>query len=555
MRGGSEIRVLTLCIIFSLPICSSFPQPNILLVTLDTTRADHLSCYGYEYKTTPNLDRLVEGAIVFTQARSVIPLTTPSHASIMTGLYPETHQVFVNNHPVDESFTMMAEIFKKEGYTTGAFVSVRLVDAPLGFYQGFDVFSGFPAPERSQNNPESEETVSPSSGRGLLERSGDKTVEAALSWFGQIEREQFFAWVHLYDPHLPYAPPEEYGSRFNRDYSSYLDQIRNPLHEKIGERKGNGKPLFFVHAFMGMLGLDQEFRIPRNVSPELAENMISAYDAEISFTDAQLARLFDFLREQGIYDDTIIVVLGDHGEILYEKEQYFGHHRFLYEGSLHVPLIMKFPELAAEKLDVPITTVDVLPTLLDAVGIENKVEMDGVSYWPLISRHEPVEVPVYQFYMTNTGERIYPQPDKNPGRLTMVIIQIRRAAGKAAFVLGRFWRSVQKLLSIQPKWKIERRFQKFAVSNDKWKLIRSAVLDEEKKKRAVRYELYNLVSDPQETRDLYGEEGSIGKQMQTVLEAFLKQKRVMKVLPGERQKTDKERQEEMKMLRSLGYIQ
>ena len=558
MRSTLKLAgISTALFIVFLRILEVQAEPNILLITLDTTRPDHLSFYGYEHETTPHLDRLADEAVVFTQARSVIPLTTPSHASIMTGLHPENHQVFVNNHPIDTSFTLMAEIFKKEGYTTGAFVSVRLVDAPLGFYQGFDFFSGLPASERVQNASKSEESVRQKSGRRRLERHADETVDAALKWLEEIEGEQFFAWIHLYDPHLPYAPPAEYGARFNPDYESYLDRIRNPVHERIKARQaeGEGKKVAFYSFFAEMLGIDQEYRVPRNVSPQLAESMIPAYDGEIAFVDAQLARLFGLLQEKDEYDDTIIVVMGDHGEILYEKEQYFGHHKFLYQGSLFIPLIMKFPELPAMRIDVPITNVDVLPTLLDALEIPRKVEMDGVSYWPLISRDEQVKVPEYRIYLTNTGERLRLPPERDPGRLEKMKMRIRNSAGKVRVAGGRFWRKVQKLLSIQQKWKIEDRFQKFAVLRGDWKLIRSMVLDKEKKKKVIRYELYNLGSDPQETRDLSGDEEAVMKELKAVLSKFLKQKRIMKVLPKDRQKTEEERQEEMRTLRSLGYIQ
>ncbi len=552
-----RVGVITALFIFSLQPPEVRAAPNILLITLDTTRPDHLSCYGYEHETTPNLDRLAEESFVFTGARSVIPLTTPSHASIMTGLHPENHQVFANNHPVDSSFTMMAEILKKEGYTTGGFVSVRLVDAALGFYQGFDFFSGLTESEQELQKSEQEASTKQKSKKRRLERRGDETVEAALQWLEKIEGKQFFAWVHLYDPHLPYVPPLEYGTHFDQDYESYLDQIRNPLHKKIkaGHAEGGERKVSLFSFFTRMLGLDKEYRIPRNVSPELAQSMIRAYDGEIEFADAQLARLFHFLEEEGEYDDTIIVVMGDHGEILYEKEGYFGHHRYLYHGSLIIPLIMKFPDLPARQIDVPITNVDILPTLLDALQIQKKVEMDGVSYWPLISRNERVTITDNQIYLTNTGQRLRTPPKDNQGRFAKFMMRIKKTAYEVRMNAGKFFRKVKKALSIQPKWKIEDRFQKFAVIQGDWKLIRSRGLDEKKKKKVISYELYNLSMDQQETRDLSGEEDAVLEELKAVLADFLKRKRIMKVLPEERRKTEEERQEEMRTLRSLGYIQ
>jgi arylsulfatase A-like enzyme len=543
------------CFISLLPVLGVAARPNILLVTVDTTRPDHLSCYGYEYETTEYLDRLAAESVVFTTARSVIPLTTPSHASIMTGLHPETHQVFANNHPVDSSFTMMAEIFKKEGYSTGAFVSVRLVDAELGFYQGFDFFSGLSEAEQESPPSASADTGEKRMSKRRIERRGDETIDAALRWLEQTADKPFFTWIHLYDPHLPYVPPEEYGVLFNRDYANYLDQIRNSLGEKFEVKQAEGKPMTLGSRLIQVLGLAEEYRIPRDISPELAEKMIRAYDGEIAFADAQLARVFGFLQDKGKYDDTIVIVMGDHGEILYEKEKYFGHHRYLYKGSLMIPLIMKFPEVPARQIDVTITNVDILPTLLEALKIEKKVEMDGVSYWPLISRGEQVEMPEYRFYLTNTGERLRPPPERGPGRLAKMKKRLRTAASKAMVTGGRFWRKIQKLLSIQPKWNIDERFQKFAVLRGDWKLIRSMIWDEEKGKRAIRYELYNLGSDPQETQDLSVDEEAVMEELKAELSAFLKQKRIMKVLPEERNKTEEERREEMRTLRSLGYIQ
>jgi arylsulfatase A-like enzyme len=530
-------------------------QPNIVLVTVDTTRPDHLSCYGYDRQTTPRLERLAAESILFSEARSVIPLTTPSHVTIMTGLLPENHQVFANSHPVDSSFTMMAEIFKKAGYTTGAFVSVRLVDAPLGFSQGFDFFSGLADSGKREQAPVPDQSTAQGTSRRKLERRGDETIADALRWLGELKGQRFFVWVHLYDPHLPYVPPAEYGLQFNPDYETYLDQIRNPLHEKIEAKREQGKPLSLGFVLAEMVGLDQEYRLPRDVSPELAESMIRAYDGEIAFADLQLGRLFDLLEEKGEYANTIIVVMGDHGEILYEKERYFGHHKYLYEGSVRIPVIMRFPGVSATRLDVPITNADILPTVLEAVGIESKVPMDGLSYWPMISRNQQVRVPERRFYVTNTGEPRRPRPEQSTGRLSKLRMRFRKGIAAVRLTAAKLLRKVQIALSIQPKWKIENHFQKFAVLQGNWKLIRSAVLDEEKKKRTIKYELYNLASDPQETRDLYGEQGAIAEQMKAVLTAFLNRKRLMKVLPEDRQKTDEERQEEMRMLRSLGYIQ
>jgi arylsulfatase A-like enzyme len=432
-----------------------------------------------------------------------------------------------------------------------------LVDAPLGFYQGFDFFSGFPELKRVAGASGQGESAQPESSERRLERRGDETVDAALYWLQGVADDPFFAWVHLYDPHLPYVPPTEYGTYFNPEYEDYLDQIRNPARRRIEARreKGEWEKVAFYSFFAGMLGLDQEYRVPRHVGPELAKSMIPAYDAEIAFADSQLARLFGLLRDTETNDDTIIIVMGDHGEILYEKEDYFGHHRFLYEGSLRIPLIMKFPGLPPGQIDVPITNVDILPTLLDAVGIENKVAMDGVSYWPLINGDESLEVPAHQIYLSNTGERLLPPPPKNPSRLQKLRMRMRIGVGKTRVALSRMRRKVEVLLSIQRKWKIEGRFQKFAVQKGDWKLIRSAILDEDKKKRAVKYELYNLASDPQENQDLTNQEEVVAEELRAILTAFLKQKRIMKVLPEDRHKTDEERQEEMRALRSLGYIQ
>jgi len=296
-------------------------KPNVLLLTLDTTRADHLPAYGYSGVMTPVLDRLASGGVVFEQCTSASPLTLPSHCTIMTGTYPNFHNVRVNgNAALSEIHLTLAEVFKENGYVTGAFIGAFVLDGRWGLAQGFDRYDDdFDLRKFKQID------------LGTVQRPGNEVIDSALAWLEEIKDSPFFGWIHLYDPHLPYSPPEPFASEYGP----------------------------------GPIGL---------------------YDGEIAFMDSQIGRLVDWLHKEGLAQRTVIILVGDHGEGLGEHGE-FAHGYFIYDYAVQVPLIMAAPleKMNGVRIKAQVSTVDVFPSVLELVGLKEQVDkIQGRSLVPLV---------------------------------------------------------------------------------------------------------------------------------------------------------------------------
>jgi arylsulfatase A-like enzyme len=285
------------------------PRPNILLVTLDTTRADVLGCFGGDPKVSPNLDRIAGRSHVFARAEASVPQTMPSHTTIFSGLHPFNHGVRKNLAVmVDPGVPLIAEELQREGYSTGAFVSSFVVDGRFGFSRGFDHYDA-PDPR-------------PGVGDGM-ERRAAATVAAAIEWLAG-RSTPWFAWVHLFDPHAPYDPPQPFAGRFS------------------------GKP----------------------------------YSGEVAYMDNEVGRLVGSMVAAGTFDGAVVVIAGDHGEALGEHGEET-HGILLYEATTRVPLLIHMPgQTTGVRHSQPVGLVDIAPTLRELVGVE--VESDGVSLLPAL---------------------------------------------------------------------------------------------------------------------------------------------------------------------------
>ncbi len=276
---------------------------NVLLITLDTTRADRLGCYGAKGVATPHLDGLAARGTLFERAIAPVPLTLPSHASLMTGELPAMHGVRDNGgFRVGPEKVTLAEILAARGWATGGFVSAYVLDHRWGIAQGFDTYY-------DDFDLAKFKTMS----MGDIQRRGDVTVEKALSWIdGRGEKEKFFAWVHLYDPHAPYDAPEPFASRYA------------------------GRP----------------------------------YNGEIAWTDELVGRLLAGLEARGLTERTLVAVIADHGESLGEHGEH-GHGYFIYEPTTRVPFLLAGPYagLAGRRFAPVVNNVDLAPTLLDLLGL------------------------------------------------------------------------------------------------------------------------------------------------------------------------------------------
>ena len=296
-------------------------KPNVILVTMDTTRADHLGCYGYRDIRTPTLDGLAGRGVLFEEAATATPLTLPSHCTIMTGMYPTYHGVRVNgNTALSDEQTTLAKVFAAQGYQTGAFIAAFVLDGRWGLKQGFQHYD-------DQFDLKKYKHLD----LGEVQRPGNEVMDAALAWLEEKKSTPFFAWIHLYDPHVPYAPPEPYASEYGR---------------------------------RGPAGL---------------------YDGEIAFMDAQIGRCVSWLQQNGLDKSTVMVLVGDHGEGLGSHGE-GTHGYFVYDYALHVPFlaVAPFPKLGGKRVRAEVGTVDVFPTLLTLAGIASPLKVQGRSLVPLM---------------------------------------------------------------------------------------------------------------------------------------------------------------------------
>jgi arylsulfatase A-like enzyme/predicted Zn-dependent protease len=292
--------------------------PSVLLISVDTLRADRVGAYGYAAASTPAIDALAARGLRFAQAATVTPLTLPAHTSLMTGTFPAFHGVRDNaTFYVGDELTTLAEVMHGRGYRTGGFIGAYVLDHRWGIAQGFDqYFDDFDLSRFEM-----------AAGLDAAQRPGSEVVDHALSWLAADRDRPFFAWVHLYDPHSPYVPPEPNRSRFP------------------APRQG-------------------------------------AYDGEVATADAQVGRLIDYLRSSGDFDNTVVVVVGDHGESLGEHgEQQHGF--FVYEAAMHIPLVIAGPGVPVRAVSDQVRIVDVMPTILELVGAPAPAAVQGVSLVPL----------------------------------------------------------------------------------------------------------------------------------------------------------------------------
>ncbi len=310
-------------------------QPHVVLLTLDTVRADRIGAYGSSVRT-PNLDRLAAEGALFRNASTTVPFTLPAHSSMMTGLYPPTHGVRENvGYTVPTSVPTLAEELGAAGYDTAAFVSAFVLDSKWGIGRGFDHYADdFKLDKAGQLN------------LGAVQRSGPETLAAATDWLAERDPARpFFLWVHLYDAHDPYTPPEPFRSQYP------------------------GAP----------------------------------YDGEVAFVDALVGDLRAALEEDGLWNDTLFIATADHGEGLGDHGEAF-HGFFVYDTTVRVPLILRLPgeRGAGVRVERAVSHVDLRPTVLDATGTEPSGPAQGRSLVPDILGETPLEErPVY-------AESMYP---------------------------------------------------------------------------------------------------------------------------------------------------
>ncbi|QDV05344.1 Arylsulfatase [Planctomycetes bacterium Poly30] len=305
-------------------------RPNVLIVTIDTLRADHLEVYGYPRVTSPRLTELAEASVVFEQAYAPMATTLPSHTSMFTGVYPHEHGVLANisdgrTYQRREDLMTLAQLFERAGYETEAVVAAFPLDPQFGLNAGF----------RSYSAPESKQ------------RPAKANTDEALAALERLaaSTKPGFLWVHYFDPHGPYNPPYRFEVQFRMD-----DEIR---------------------AYLAERRFSERSQRPTGQWNELEEG-IDRYDGEIAYTDFQIQRLLKAAEKNGWLDGAVLAVLADHGEGLNQHD--VPGHGLTWEEQLHVPLMLRIPGVAPRRIPWPVSLVDLAPTLLHVLDVPGKQE-------------------------------------------------------------------------------------------------------------------------------------------------------------------------------------
>ncbi|MBN2377430.1 MAG: tetratricopeptide repeat protein [Sedimentisphaerales bacterium] len=305
---------------------------NVILISIDTCRADRLSCYGYPLQTTPNIDALASQGILFENCYSPVPLTLPAHISMLSGTIPPYHGIHDNHdYGLDESLVTIAEILKDDGFTTGSIISAFVLDSRTGLNQGFETYN--------DDFEEKHRAIS------IVERKAEEVSRVALDWLNKNKDDRFFLFLHYYDPHNPYHPPEPFSQTYSKDL----------------------------------------------------------YAGEIAYVDHCIGQVIEKLKKLGLYDSTLIIVTGDHGEMLGEHNE-STHGYFIYQSALKVPLIFTLPGWKTPtRVKDMVGLIDIVPTICSLLDIENPPKVQGIDLSGHFHKKQPLTKHIYLYC-----ESLYP---------------------------------------------------------------------------------------------------------------------------------------------------
>ncbi len=447
------IFLFSTCLLFGCTKSTESEVKNVVFVLVDTLAARHLGAYGATNSPSPNIDKLASGSVLFERAYSPAPWTKPAVASIFTGVMPSTHGVLSIDDILGSEEKTLAEYFKENNFSTAGFVTHTLISPELGYAQGFDSYETIPFKGNVHNVVSSE-----------------KVTNMAIQWMKNQNRDQknpFLLFVHYFDPHNNYHqhPDFDRTSWYNGPLKSGMD-IRE-LRNKIPE-----------------------------MTPDDIRFLKGLYDEEIGFTDRNIGRLLSTLDELEIADDTIVVLTADHGEEFLDHGA-IGHSRTLYDELIHVPLIVKIPgQSKPQKIKEPVSTMDLLPTLLDLFSFKGDSKLQGVSLRAALTAG-----------VGQGGRDIYSEVD------------FRSSAIKA-----------YKIGLIQDNFKV--------------------VLD----KTDSSLELFNLSSDPKEQKNLNTIETERLSNMSKLVREYQAKYQSDFEIPNGKKQIKTHTPEEVEQLKSLGYI-
>ncbi|MBI1851441.1 MAG: sulfatase [Planctomycetes bacterium] len=349
------VRIAAVAIAFLASGCSRKPKapPNLIVLTVDTERRDHLDLYGYHRETAPHLRALAREGVTFTNAVTPIPKTAPALASLHTGRYPKFHGVRHNLSDVlPDNARALAQVLSEHGYETAAFVSnwvlSRSIEVPASFDRGFRTY------EDRLTKPEAKRPK-------ILEQPAEPLTDSVLSWLAATPSEPFFLWVHYMDPHGPYDPPPHYRSLFTSAEPAWI-----PPYDPA---RDFASPVFYLTEWNLLDGPD---RHDLNLH-------VDRYDGEIAYADHEIGRVLDALRSRHLDDRTLVVYTADHGESFGEHGVYFEHGLDLYDENVRIPLVVRLPGgiRAGATVSERVQLCDVMPTCLDLLDLPIVDPFDG----------------------------------------------------------------------------------------------------------------------------------------------------------------------------------
>jgi len=344
MKSSIITKISTLIIIVALLciVCLYFGPDadpskkirNVLLISMDTTRADALSCYGFKHNTTPNIDALAAEGVLFENTYAPIPLTLPSHCTMLTGTIAPYHGVHDNSgYKLINSSATLAEILKDNGFVTAAIIGSVILDSKYGMDQGFDFYD--------------DDFQEPRSPIHIIERLGGEISRIAGEWLDKHQKKKMFLFLHFFDPHRSYDAPEPYHKMF----------LSNP---------------------------------PPN--PNSLEYLKGLYLGEVAYTDNCIKGVIDKLKQLGLYDSTLIIITADHGEMLSEHRE-MTHGYYIYQGSMKVPLVFKVPGVSApRRIEKTVGIVDITPTVCSLLDIKGPFNFQGVDVSPYLIQDAPEDL-------------------------------------------------------------------------------------------------------------------------------------------------------------------
>jgi arylsulfatase A-like enzyme/Flp pilus assembly protein TadD len=328
MKRGVICSLLLLVVLLGTgnAVLASLPMPkdtNVLLITIDTLRYDRVSILSDRYVKTPNLDRLARRSAVFTKAYAHNPLTRPSHANIMTGTTALYHGVSDNpSFRLESRYLTLAEHLKENNYRNGAFIGAFVLDSRFGLNRGFDLYNDYTGIQEFGKFD-------------FVERPADQVVQPAIEWIAG-QKDKWFSWIHVFDPHDPYTPPEPFKTEYPQD----------------------------------------------------------PYSGEVAFVDAQLGILFDFLEKRNLLEKTVVIITSDHGEAFGEKGERT-HGFFAYNNTIHIPLFLFYPGVEPKMVGENACHIDIFPTVCDLLGLAVPQHIQGESLLPLIAGRERQKKQIY----------------------------------------------------------------------------------------------------------------------------------------------------------------